>query len=101
MQKCTDRKVNLAGSLTTTIPALSHEATAKPGIDDVHTVDDEELLGDNDCHLCPKNFVSTDTLITHLQEDHSDYHQKNDILKLRTIFRSHVSHIPTHGRLSN
>ena len=58
-----------------------HEETEKPDennlcVKDDVKVGDEDHMGDNDCHLCDKMFSCTETLVTHLQVDHSDYHQK-------------------------
>ena len=46
-----------------------------PDGSDIETVEDEDTLNENQCHLCRLQFSSRDDLMDHVEVDHADYFQ--------------------------
>ena len=42
---------------------------------DIESVDDDETLNQNQCHLCRHQFSSRDDIMDHVEVDHTDYFQ--------------------------
>jgi hypothetical protein len=46
-----------------------------PDGSDIETVEEEETLNPNQCHLCRLQFSSRDDLMDHVESDHTDHFQ--------------------------